>query len=181
MCNRYEPLLRMIHPELSLHYWDWKNNPFAIPDGQGGVANLFDADFMGNADGNVNEGSVGEPLLSAGFYDHDPEDGKFRGNKEHPVIIKPDPKELSTWRYPPNSNPADPPKTLTREKQPGSPPVGKGSWPSDDDLLNADTWEGFSDLMYGDEIPRPFGSQNGAHGAAHGYIGGNLGDPHLSF
>jgi len=188
LCNRFEALLRSVHPQLSLHYWDWNLDPSNMPDGEGGVINLFDSDFMGNADGNVNEGSVGEPLLSAGFYllnpsDPDPADGKFRDDISPVQINKPNPNDPSTWSYPPppagqHYNPPGPPKTLTRSKQPGPPPVGVGAWPKDSDLINANTWEDFRDLMYGDEQGT---SQTGAHGAAHGYIGGNLGDPHLSF
>ncbi|KAJ5471444.1 hypothetical protein N7530_008801 [Penicillium desertorum] len=185
MCNRYEALLRTIHPELSLHYWDWNLDPSAMPDGQGGVINIFDADFMGNADGTVNGGSVGEPLLSAGFYlvnpsDPNPGDGKFRDNRSPVVINKPNPNDPSTWNYPPHYNPADPPKTLTRNKQAGPPPVGvPGSrWAKDADFFNANTWEEFRDLMYGYEQGT---SQNSAHGEAHGYIGGNLRNPHISF
>lgn len=192
LCNRFEALLRTIHPELSLHYWDWNFDPSNMPDGRGGVVNLFDSDFMGNADGTVNEGSVGEPLLSAGFYllnpsDPDPADGKFRDNISPVILNKPNPNDLSTWSYPPpppgqHYNPADPPKTLTRNKQPGPPPVGDRDnfgWPTDFDLIHANTWEDFRDLMYGSELdpPKPYG----AHGAAHGYIGGNLANPHISF
>ena len=161
-----------------------------MPDGEGGVINLFDSEFMGNADGTVNEGSVGEPLLSAGFYllnpsDPDPADGKFREDVSPVTINKPNPNDPSTWSYPPppptmHYNPADPPKTLTRNKQAGPPPVGApgSGWATDSDFINANTWEDFRDLMYGDEQGT---STVGAHGAAHSYIGGNLADPHLSF
>jgi hypothetical protein len=64
LCNRFEAQLRTIHPELSLHYWDWNLDPSNIPDGEGGVINLFDANFMGNADGSVNEVLVGEVIPS---------------------------------------------------------------------------------------------------------------------
>ncbi|EWY79955.1 hypothetical protein FOCG_18085 [Fusarium oxysporum f. sp. radicis-lycopersici 26381] len=185
MCNRFEALLRTIHPELSLHYWDWNLDPSAMPDSQGGVINLFDADFMGNADGTVNDGSVGEPLLSAGFYlanrtDPDPADGKFRSNAAPVIINKPNPNDPATWSYPPHYNPADSPKTLRRRKQPGPPPVGDpgSGWATDADFFNANTWEDFRDLMYGNEQGT---SPSGAHGAAHSYIGGNLANPHISF
>jgi len=36
LCNRFEALLRTIHPELSLHYWDWNLDPSNMPDGEGG-------------------------------------------------------------------------------------------------------------------------------------------------
>jgi hypothetical protein len=42
-----------------------------MDDGAGGVVNLFNADFMGNADASVNGGSIGEPLFGAGFYRQD--------------------------------------------------------------------------------------------------------------
>lgn len=210
MCNRFEALLRTIHPELSLHYWDWNLDPSHMPDGEGGFINLFDADFMGNADGTVNEGSVGEPLLSAGFYlrnpsDPDPANGRFRDDNSPVIITKPDPNDPSTWSYPDPAapphihyNPADPPKTLTRGKQPGAPPIGQtlrdpfggdwtpvpagtpGSiyWPTDSEFLNAPTWEAFNDLVQGIERGT---SNNAAHALAHQYIGGTLINPHTSF
>ena len=71
-------------------------------------------------------------------------------------------------------------QTLSRAKQLGAPPVGVAGqgWATDDQFVQAPSWEAFRDLMYGDEQGT---SGVGAHGAAHGYIGGNLGDPHLSF
>ncbi|MGI0072937.1 MAG: tyrosinase family protein [Nitrosotalea sp.] len=196
LCNRFEALLRMIHPELSLHYWDWNFAPSNMRDADGNVVNLFDSNFMGNADRTVKEGSVREPLLSAGFYllnpsDPDPANGQFRDNQSPVILNKPNPNDPTTWSYPTtitiggntvliHYNPADPPKTLTRNKQPGAPPIGvAGSrWPKDSDLINAATWENFRDLMYGDEQGT---SATGAHGAAHSYIGGNLSNAHLSF
>jgi Common central domain of tyrosinase len=46
MVNRFEALLREINPQLSLHYWDWTQDPRAIPGANmGGAAtgtlNLF--------------------------------------------------------------------------------------------------------------------------------------------
>jgi hypothetical protein len=183
LLNRYEALLRTIHPQLSLHYWDWNLDPSHMPDGEGGFINLFDSDFMGNADPNVDPigifpfgGAVGEPLKSAGFYD--PNATNFRDNNSPVTLNRPNPADPSTFSYPAGYNPADPPKTLSRAKQVGAPPVGVADWPKDSDLVNANTWEDFRDLMYGDEQGT---SATGAHGAAHGYIGGNLGDAHLSF
>jgi hypothetical protein len=55
--NRLEALLREIHPELSLHYWDWTTDPTSTT---GGRANLFTPQFMGHANGNA--GGSGEPF-----------------------------------------------------------------------------------------------------------------------
>ena len=104
MCNRFEALLRSIHPELSLHYWDWNFDPSNMPDGNGQNVNLFDSNFMGNAEGSVNEGSVGEPLLLAGFYllnpsDPDPTDGRFRDDTSPISLIRPS-ADPFTFRYP---------------------------------------------------------------------------------
>jgi hypothetical protein len=59
LLNRFEALIRTVDPRLSLHYWDWNLDPANMPDGEGGTINLFDDQFMGNADGNVNGGAVG--------------------------------------------------------------------------------------------------------------------------
>src|ERR1035438_5110613 len=105
MINRYEALLRTIHPQLSLHYWDWNLDPSNMPDGEGGTINLFDSDFMGNADGTVNEGSVGQPLLGAGFYLQNPSDtppanGQYRDDNSPVIINRPNPADPSTFSYP---------------------------------------------------------------------------------
>ena len=65
LLNRFEALIRSVNPQLSLHYWDWNLDPSNMPDGQGGSINLFDSEFMGNADPTVNNGEVGAPLLGA--------------------------------------------------------------------------------------------------------------------
>jgi Common central domain of tyrosinase len=180
--DRFEALLRSVDPRLSLHYWDWNIDPSAMADGDGGTIDLFDSEFMGNADPRVNGGEAGEPLLSAGFYD--PGAANYRDDNSPVHLNRPNPADPSTFSYPaPASgvhyNPADPPRSLTRGKAPGAPPVGVGAWPSDHDLITAASWEAFRDLMYGDEQGTDF--NHGAHGEAHGYIGGGLGDPHLSF
>jgi Common central domain of tyrosinase/von Willebrand factor type A domain len=69
--NRLEELLRQINPQLSLHYWDWTQNPTSIPNanlggGTSGTLNLFTAEFMGY--GGSSPDSIGEPWLGAGYY-----------------------------------------------------------------------------------------------------------------
>ncbi len=69
--NRLEELLRQINPQLSLHYWDWTQDPRAIPNanlggGITGTLNLFTSDFMGY--GGSTRAEIGEPWLSAGYY-----------------------------------------------------------------------------------------------------------------
>jgi hypothetical protein len=70
--NRLEELLRQVDPRLSLHYWDWTQDPRAIPnanlgDGLRGTLNLFTPEFMGY--GGADPQPIGEPWLGAGFYD----------------------------------------------------------------------------------------------------------------
>jgi hypothetical protein len=92
--NRFEELLREINPLLSLHYWNWTQDPRAIPNANlgGGVAgtlNLFTSDFMGY--GGSNSAPIGDPWLSAGYY--------VPGATPHRDAT---------------GNPADPPRIVTR-------------------------------------------------------------------
>jgi hypothetical protein len=69
--NRLEEMLRQINPQLSLHYWDWTQDPTNIPNGNlgggtTGTLNLFTTAFMGY--GGASSASIGEPWLSAGYY-----------------------------------------------------------------------------------------------------------------
>lgn len=92
--NRMEELLRQINPQLSLHYWDWTQDPRNIPGanlggGATGALNLFTADFMGY--GGIASAEIGEPWLAAGYY--------VPGATPH--------RDAS-------GNPADPPRTVVR-------------------------------------------------------------------
>jgi hypothetical protein len=145
LCNRFEVLLREIDPQLSLHYWDWNMDPI----------DLFKPDFMGAAEPGDNGESIdaGEPWLSAGFYD--PNADPYRGD---------DPFDLS------HTNPFDPPKSLLRNKIPGSPPsVFKDRFYTDEQIIDA---KDFHEMRI---------KLEGNHDRAHGYIGGSIGDPHTSF
>ena len=53
LCNRFEQLLREADGELSLHYWDWTEDPRRAGDGAGGTIDLFTPEFMGAPDGKV--------------------------------------------------------------------------------------------------------------------------------
>ena len=160
ICNRFEALLREVDPDLSLHYWDWNTDP----------APLFTSTFMGTANGDA-----GEPWLSAGFYDPNIAGDNFRDNSIHGLNQNPP-------GYPLHANPADPPKSLTRNKQAGAPAVGQSTggsfWPTDSQFANASSFQEFNDLMQGCEMGT---SNNCAHGLAHSYIGGSIGNPHTSF
>jgi hypothetical protein len=97
LVNRFEELIREIDPQLSLHSWDWNEDPTNASGGQGGVVDLFKPAFMGSA-----QGPAGEPWLSAGFYD--PNANRARSDSE----------------FDPANNPVDPPKHLTRAKSAGA-------------------------------------------------------------
>lgn len=76
--NRLEALLREVDPRLSLHYWDWTQDPRDIPNanlggGSTGDLNLFTPDFMGY--GGSSSQVIGPPWQNAaapwrtdGFY-----------------------------------------------------------------------------------------------------------------
>jgi hypothetical protein len=69
--NRLEELLRRYDRRLSLHYWDWTQDPRAIPNanlggGRTGTLNLFTPEFMGYGGSSLAE--IGQPWLSARFY-----------------------------------------------------------------------------------------------------------------
>jgi hypothetical protein len=114
--NRFEAMLREINPQLSLHYWDFKQDPRAIPNanlggGNVGTLNLFDPMhlFMGSPgiQENVdpNGGPIGDPWLRAGFYDPQ------AGTTGHPQD-----RDVS-------NSPADPPRLVMRpSRYPGAPP-----------------------------------------------------------
>lgn len=69
--NRLEDMLREMDPRLSLHYWNWTQDPRSIPNanlggGTTGTLNLFTPDFMGY--GGSTRALIGEPWLSARYY-----------------------------------------------------------------------------------------------------------------
>jgi hypothetical protein len=89
LLNKFEELLREIHPKLSLHYWDYNTDPRNIPIETGEKINLFttgEDGFMGNA-----KGGIGSPL------DQLTNKGEFIGSREQ------------------TKNPMDPPQNITRD------------------------------------------------------------------
>lgn len=156
LCNRFETMLREVDPDLSLHYWDWNQDPTP----------LFTANFMGSA-----QGAVGAPWLAAGLYNPNPNPAdNYRDDTIHGLQNR-----SGNTSYELHSNPADPPKTLTRNAQAGAPPVGTNNfegthWATDAEFIAATDFPSFDTLM-----------QFNAHALAHDWIGGNLNNPHLSF
>jgi hypothetical protein len=151
LLNRFERLLIMADPNVSLHYWDWNEDPENTIDLEGKPLDLF-KEFMGNA-----RGSIGEPWLSAGFYNPYPVEN-YRGlqafDEEH-------------------GNPSDIPIALTREKQKGTLEEYMKSrsarFYSDREIINSEDYS---------EMRRKL---EHVHNGAHSYIGGTIGDPHTAF
>ncbi len=140
LLNRFEASLRQVDAELSLHYWDWRTDP----------AGLFTTDFMG-----APTGAVGEPWLSAGFYD--PNADLFRSIIEDELE-----QEISDAN---NNNPFDPPRELTRSVGTGAPV----SAATDLAIIDTSTYAGM------------WGILEDVHNGIHVFIGGDIGLAHLSF
>lgn len=149
--NRFEALLRQINPQLSLHYWDWTQDPRSIPNanlggGSTGTLDLFTPDFMGEKNG-----LIGQPWLNAGFYV--PGAANYRSTDPFDSV---------------NNNPADPPREVTRIIG------GFGSGP--ESVSNDDTIVGATDYA---AMRSSFSGLEAAHNRAHGFV--NMGSQHTSF
>jgi hypothetical protein len=105
LINRFEDLLREINPLLSLHYWDFRDDPRNMPDGNvgGGAVGLVQIfDDMANPFMGSSSGSAGDPWLHEGFYDPD------AGMPGHP------PARISGDDL--DHNPYDPPTDIPRTR-----------------------------------------------------------------
>jgi Common central domain of tyrosinase len=146
LVNRLEELLREVNPQLSLHYWDWTQDPRNIPNanlggGRTGVLNLFTPDFMGY--GGATDQPIGPPWQNAsapwrsdGFYV--PGASPHRDN---------------------SGNPADPPATVVRHVA-GSPATAE----QDNNIINAPDyptmWTRLRDVH---DVMHGFVNMGGAH------------------
>lgn len=112
LINRFEELLRQINPQLSLHYWDFKDDPRNITDGvideigTRGFLNLFDSNFMGSSSGSAGEPwqANSPPYRLDGFYD------PLAGTSGHP------PERIEGDDL--DHNPYDPPIDIPRTRVP---------------------------------------------------------------
>jgi hypothetical protein len=176
LTNRFEALIREINPQLSLHYWDFKEDPRAIPNanlggGTIGTLNLFDPNFMGSPGapdpGNPDLrtfGPAGDPWLSAGFYDPQ------AGTSGHP----PD-RDVT-------GNPADPPVNIPRPSHyPGPAPAPLIIAAQENQILALQNWGPGTATDPGPFDPRQFfrTAWEAIHNQAHPYFA-NI-DPHNAF
>jgi Common central domain of tyrosinase len=154
LVNWFEGLLRVIDPRLSLHYWDWTQDPRKIlhanlGDGHTGELNLFTDDFMGY--GGSTPKPIGPKWEAAGFYNE-------RANPAR------------TGPFDPNYNPADTPKVVRRSIN-GSPATEAG----DRAIIAADDYKTMRAVV----MPDGNLGLEGVHNDMHGFV--NMGGEHTSF
>jgi hypothetical protein len=129
LVNRFEELLRQVDSRLSMHYWDWTQDPRSIANanlggGTTGTLDLFTPDFMGH--GGTNTAPIGPPWQNAS--------APWRNDGYYVPGASPD-RDTS-------GNPADPPDTVVRSVN-GSPALAS----DDDDIVNAPDYPTMWSLM----------------------------------
>jgi len=128
--NRFEELLRQINPQLSLHYWDWTEDPRSLSNanlggGLTGTLNLFTPDFMGY--GGATSAPIGPPWQNAS--------APWRSDGFYVPGVSPS-------RDGSGGTPADPPDEVRRSV------VGSPATPAEDTaILNAGDYAGMRNLL----------------------------------
>jgi len=132
LCNRLEKLLQQVDPDVALHYWDWTQDPRAADDGNGGTVDLCTNAHMGTANGLV-AGTLA-PLHNGDV---------LAGSRDD------------------TGNPADPPRAITRNCDPGAPGISADTTivHSADGLPQPQQWTAFRTAL------------EGAHNSAHTFFG----------
>jgi hypothetical protein len=155
MVNWFESLLRVIDPRLSLHYWNWTQDPRKITDanlggGRTGELNLFTDDFMGY--GGSTPKLIGPKWEAAGFYN------------EHANPARADDPFDDSY------NAADTPRVVSRFVS-GNP----ATVAEDRSIITADDYKTMRLKR------RPDGSRGleGIHDRMHGFV--SMGGEHTSF
>lgn len=167
--NRFEELIRQINPQLSLHYWDFADDPTNIPNanlgnGTTGTLDLLDGSFFGDGhpaasqddDPDVGPPNIdaGNPWRAAGFYDPD------AGTAGHPPF-------RGSYDGDPSgtNNPVDLPRHMARTAPGGGAP---SSTAAQDAIVTNNT-----------SFPTFRVALENLHNSAHGYIA-NV-SPHIAF
>jgi hypothetical protein len=140
LVNRYEELLRQVNPQLSLHYWDWTQDPRTIPNGNlgggtTGTLDLFTPNFMGY--GGATDDVIGPPWQNA--------TAPWRSDGFYVPGANPDRDN--------SGNPADPPDAVNRHIS-GSPATAQAD----------------ADVLAAPDYPTMWARLKVTHDAMHGFV-----------
>jgi len=198
LINRIEALLRVVDPQLSLHYWDWTTDPRHQIDSDGNDFSLFTPDFMGDDGGGaINRvasdggGDAGAPFANFGTIVSGQPYPELGGNAEtgtHADL----PGHTVIWRaVGPSGVPATnisgavgaTPKPVppTPDPNTGGPLVGTVAQATDGAAVATD-----SDVVTaGDALPQDqqfdaFKDAITGHNYIHQYLSGTIGTEHVA-
>ena len=153
-----ETLLRVADPDLSLHYWDWREDPRNASDGSGSTINLMTPSQMGD-DGHLGINQNAHPNTGGGDVDN-----PFANFETEPISNDPnaDPNDnpdtkLRTTDFPGHS-------VIWRNTAPGAPP----GVPSD------------ATVIAPADYPTFVTATGQPHGNIHDWFGGTLQIEHLA-